>query len=364
MILPVALVDRKPGEQYLVQHKTIESALKHNVSDLRRLWHDVRLLRDYEKFLASVVESSDDDSTEKTTKRKKIEGFELELRKNIISRDEELARLIKCSDYPAMVMASYPESKFLSKSKYWKQSTRITSPVLIRGIASAKIGDDVVARGNDYYFIETGYLGNYRCPNNQTGRKVYHRIVKNAMQHQTIMDVPDDRWRKLVDFNPNMEYKGWRQPGSKILIVLSTQKPFEYYKEDQAEWLKNVVSTLKQHTDREIVFRNKASRGERTNDTIYDALDDDIYAVVTYNSVAAVEAIQYGIPAFALAPTAADPVGNKDLSMIETPNRPSEELVQKWLHSIAYGQFSLDEILTGQAWKLVLENAERSTIDS
>ena len=127
--------------------------------------------------------------------------------------------------------------------------------------------------------------------------------------------------------------------------------------------MEKVIKTLKKHTDREIVIREKASRGERTNDTIYDALDNDIYALVTYNSIAAVEAIQYGIPAFALAPTAADPVGNKDLTQIENPNKPDEELIQRWLHSIAYSQFSLDEIITGQAWRMVLENAQRPTLN-
>jgi hypothetical protein len=177
------------------------------------------------------------------------------------------------------------------------------------------------------------------------------------------MDVPDDRWQDLVKFNPGLTYQGWRRTGSKILVVLSTEKPFQYYGHDRETWLKKVVRSLKKHTDREIVFREKASRGERTNDTIYDALDDDVYALVTYNSIAAVEAIQAGIPAFALAPTAADPVGNKDLSNIENPNMPDEEVIQKWLHSIAYSQFSLDEIISGRAWNLVLENEHRATID-
>lgn len=181
------------------------------------------------------------------------------------------------------------------------------------------------------------------------------------MQHSTIMDVPDDRWQRLVKFNPDLEYRGWRRTGSKILVVLSTEKPFLYYGQDKDAWLKKVVKTLEKHTDREIVFREKASRGERTNATIYDALNDDVYALVTYNSVAAVEAIQAGIPAFALAPTAADPVGNKDLKMIENPNMPDESVIQQWLNSIAYSQFSLDEIITGHAWQMVLENDQRPT---
>jgi hypothetical protein len=76
-----------------------------------------------------------------------------------------------------------------------------------------------------------------------------------------------------------------------------------------------------------------------------------------------VEAIQYGIPAFGLAPTAADPVCSNDLSQIENPRMPNEEVVYRWLCSIAYSQFSLDEILTGQAWQMVLENAQRPTLD-
>ena len=124
-----------------------------------------------------------------------------------------------------------------------------------------------------------------------------------------------------------------------------------------------VEKSIKKHSDRPIVWREKASRGVRTNETIYNSLDDDIYALFTYNSIAKVESIQHGIPAFGLAPTAADPVCSNNLSQIENPIMPDEDIVYKWLCSIAYSQFSLDEIITGQAWQLVLENEQRPTID-
>ena len=367
MILPTALVDRWPSDEYKQQHPTIESALKHSVGDLLSTYHDVKLFKEIERYVGGMPEPDVPPLTKDqriALKRAGGDGsFRTQLSQATIQRDDRLTRLLKYTDYPAMIMAAYPESRFMSKVRYRDEHDSITGPILIRGISSGKIADQHRAKGEDYYFIETGYLGNYRCPNNQTGRKIYHRIVKNAMQHDSIMDVPGDRWNQLVQFNPSLEYKGWRRSGSKILVVLSTEKPFQYYGEDRDKWLKKVKTALKKHTDREIVFRTKASRGERTNDTIYDALDDDIYALVTYNSIAAVEAIQYGIPAFALAPTAADPVGNKDLKMIENPYMPDEELVQKWLHSIAYSQFSLDEIITGEAWRMVLENVQRPTIN-
>lgn len=367
IILPTALVDRWPSDVYKLQHATIESALKHNVQDALNTYYDLKLFKEIETYVGGIPEPELPPLTKDqrmALKRAGGEGsFRNQLSRATIRKDEQLTRLMKYSDYPAMIMAAYPQSQFISKDRYWSENSSISGPVLLRGISAGKIANHVRAKGDDYYFIETGYLGNYRCANNRTGRKIYHRIVKNAMQHNCIYDVPGDRWNDLVKFNSDLNYRGWKKPGSKILVVLSTEKPFQYYGEDRDAWINNVIATLKQHTDREIVIRQKASRGERTNDTIYDALDDDIYALVTYNSIAAVEAIQYGIPAFALAPTAADPVGNKDLTQIENPNRPDKELVQRWLHSIAYSQFSLDEIITGSAWRMVLENAQRSTLD-
>lgn len=352
MILPLALVDRWPGEAYKNQHSTIESALKHNVSDALSCHREIENLR----RIYDAMEKAEHKESRQMNKRSNI-------RELIYEREEHLFRLMKFSDYPAMIMAAYPESMFLDRSRYWDISESLDRPVLIRGITSARVGQDANLRGQDYYFVETGYLGNYPSANNRTGRKIYHRIVKNDMQHRKIMQVPSDRWDALVQWNPALEYRGWRQPGSKILVVVPSEKPFQFYGEDREAWIDQVRTTLTQHTDREIVWREKATRGERTNNTIYDALDDDIWALVTYNSIATVEAVSSGIPAFGLAPTAADPVCSQDLTQIENPYRPNESLVQAWLHSIAYSQFTLDEILTGQAWRLVLENAERPTID-
>lgn len=364
MILPVALVDRWPAKEYRCQHSTIESALKHSVGDLLSLQQEISILKQIESNygLMPIPEEHITKELRYYLKRSGGDTLNQEFIDHIIEKSNQFDRCLKYTDYPAMIMAAYPESRFMAKERYRDEFHTTDDPILARGISSGKITDHARSLGRDFYFIETGYLGNYRCPNNLTGRKIYHRIVKNAMQHSTIMDVPQDRWIDLVKFNPDMRYKGWRRGGSRILVVLPTEKPFQHYGENRTEWIKQVTKTLKKHTDREIVWRKKQSRGERTNDTIYDAMADDIYAVVTYQSVAAVEAVQFGIPAFALAPTAADPVGFKDLTQIENFDRPNEDLVYRWLCSIAYSQFSLEECITGKAWQMVLENELRSTI--
>lgn len=351
MTLPLAIVERNPLEEYVDRYETLEEALKHSVTDTFNLYNELKVLKQMQDYcpLADT---------------KAIKSLVKRYNNIITEKEERLLRLTKFSDYPALTMAAYPEAKFLSSDKYKRNIKSISDPILIRGIKTGSFAKYAEQHGRDYYFMETGYLGNYRSENNRTARKIYHRIEKNAMQQQRIMAVPGDRWQTLCEFNPELAYCGWRKPGSKILLVLSTDKPFQHYGDDRETWIKNTIDIIRAHTDREIVIREKVGRADRTTtNTIYEALEDDIWALVTYNSIAAVEAIHAGVPAFSLAPTAASVVSSTDLTQIETPPRPDEELIQRWLWSIAYGQFTINELVSGEAWRLVLENDSRPTLD-
>jgi len=113
----------------------------------------------------------------------------------------------------------------------------------------------------------------------------------------------------------------------------------------------NTILEIKKYTDREIIVRDKNPiRHDRVkNNSIYDALDNDVWALVTYQSVAATEAVLYGYPAFSLAPNAADPVSCNDLSKLETPFIPDDDLRYKWACHLAYGQFHVSEMMDGTA---------------
>lgn len=360
MKFPIALIERWPGGEYRQLHSDMSSALRHNVADARELLKDIEILKEIE----STWESPDVSSKQGKYNLKRLGDQALHRRVGnyIIEKLEKYDRLTKFSDYPAMIMGAYPESEFIPYDKFWDIKDQTQGPILVRGIAAGKIIDWIAQQNRDYYFIETGYLGNYPSPNNRTGRKIYHRICKNSMQHKGIMQVPDDRWNSLVKWNESLRYNGWRKNGHNILLVAPSEKPCKYYGIDKKNWTAQTIESIKQYTDRPIIVREKASRAERTNDTIYSAFDQNIFCVVTYNSIAAVEAVSYGIPAIALAPTAADPVCDKNLENIETPYRPSEEFVQSWLHHIAYCQFSIDEMVSGVAWKLVMENEQRPAL--
>jgi len=234
-----------------------------------------------------------------------------------------------------------------------------TMPISFRGITKGGLINRCWEDKRDFYFMDTGYFANYVTKNNPKGFKRWHRIIKNNVQHLgPIIDRPNDRWRRLVEEFPKLGWKGWKRNGKSILLVVPSEKPCKFYGIKSHEWINGTIDTLKKYTDRPIVVRNKAPiRTERAAVyTIYDQMDEDIFAVVTYNSIAATEAVAYGIPAFSLAPNAASAVCSDDLSKIETPFYPDRELVHKWCCHLSYGQFHVDELTDGTAWRILNEH--------
>jgi hypothetical protein len=82
---------------------------------------------------------------------------------------------------------------------------------------------------------------------------------------------------------------------------------------------------------------------------------EKIYALVTYNSIAATEAISSGIPAIATAPGAADALCTKNISDIENPYRPDPDKVVAWQNWLAYCNFNTRELEDGTALAIIEE---------
>lgn len=221
--------------------------------------------------------------------------------------------------------------------------------ILIRSMSKRRLIHACWKQNKTFYYMDSGYIGNYKSDSNPYGWKLWHRIVKNDVQHSKIINRPDDRWKKL---NYPIENK---KQGKHILLVTPSEKPCKFYGIDRDTWVLETIEQIKQYTDRPIVIRNKAPRTSRIVRTIFEDLDN-CHAMVTYQSIAAVESVLYGVPAFTLAPTAADPVSNKTIANIENPFFPDEELRYKWACHLAYGQFHLDEFKTGKAYKLLYED--------
>lgn len=226
-----------------------------------------------------------------------------------------------------------------------------TDPVVLRGIMKHKIIKRCWQDSRQFYYMDSGYLGNRPSANNPQGWKLYHRIVPNDLQHGSVIDRPPDRLKKL-----NIKIRPRQGHCRDILIVAPDQKPCAFYDITLEQWLKTTTDTLKAHTDRPIRLRQRpVSRLDRKTQQPEDWLTD-VHAVVTFNSVAATEAVLAGVPVFVTAPAnAARPVSNLDLNTIETPWFPDSDQVYKWACHLAYGQFHISELANGTAAAILKE---------
>lgn len=228
----------------------------------------------------------------------------------------------------------------------WDVAKDLTAPIALRSIAKKKIMKECLELGRDFYYIDTGYFGNRKL-------KDYHRVTLNAMQWLgPTEDRPADRLeRTRVKPRPIT-------PGGKILIAPPSHKAMSYWGMDPDQWVAETVDTLQKHTDRPIVIRMKQPREVRaTVDTMDMALRDDVHALVTFNSIAAVEALICGKPVFTMGPNAAQPLANTDLAQIENPFCPDLDQVYALLRCLAYHQFTVEEMSTGYAWAVLTGQA-------
>jgi len=227
----------------------------------------------------------------------------------------------------------------------WEKHSTSMIPAVVRGITKRKEMDVCRSAGRDFYYIDTGYFGNGK-------HKRYHRITKNDIQNfGPIIDRPSDRLQ-ATGFQPHKFYRG-----TDILLAPPSQKLLNLYDINLEEWLKQTQDEIKKHTDRPIVVRLKQGRSARISDnTIEMALAQDVHCLVTFSSIAAVEALLLGKPAITLGPNAAAALCSQSIAEIENLKIPSLDEVSAWARHLAYCQFTEEEMRDGTAWRILNEH--------
>jgi hypothetical protein len=193
-----------------------------------------------------------------------------------------------------------------------------------------------------FFYIDHAYF--------DRGHGKSYRITRNRYEAGPVRDWPSDRFAEFaVDVRP------WRKSGHEIIVC----PPTDYFMRahDCLDWLETTLDALRSYTDRPIIIREKPQPGE-TAVPLETALKP-AHALVTHSSNVAIEAACLGTPVFVDPASAAAPIGQTDLAMIETPTYPEREA---WLAHLAYSQFSFDEIRNGTAWRLLLETEERDVV--
>lgn len=193
--------------------------------------------------------------------------------------------------------------------------------------------------GRKWIYWDRGYalrIFSTWLPRPKTGNG-YYRWERGAFQMKKIREVPDDRWKALgISTSP------WAKGGKHIVVAMPTLPYSAFHGTER--WTDETVQELSKLTDRPLLIRSK-----ETSRPLWEDLKG-AHCLVSHGSNAANESVIFGCPVFVHNSCAAALVGQTDLSLIETPIYPERE---PWLHSLAYSQFTENELIDGTMWRLI-----------
>jgi hypothetical protein len=204
------------------------------------------------------------------------------------------------------------------------------------------------ARNHQYWFTDTPYFGRFDNSNLKPDNH-YWRVCKNQIHARFLKDCKADRFEKF-----GIQIKAPTLKGSHILVCPSSPGIHNYL--DNPNWTQDTIDKLKRVTDRPIRIRHKPrGRGTSGPSEAKVSLSEDLkdaWACVTSCSISAVEAVCMGVPVFCDRKSFAEPMGNLNIEDIEDPFYAGPE---PWLYSLAYQQFTPEELMNGQAVEILLD---------
>jgi len=219
-------------------------------------------------------------------------------------------------------------------------------PVIFSGITTMAPIEQARRHGLDYWYVDSGYMGNHKLKN-------YLRVCKNSIHASgDIIARPRDRLDRLQVDTTQISR------GSSVLIIPPDAKQASHFDIDNVDtWLADTVSRIQDSTDRRIQIRHRpASRTTRISaDTLVQALAQDINVVVTFISNSGVEAVLHDIPVISLGPSACVKVSPWSLDQINAVPDIDAEAKEAWMRHLSYSQFTGDEMSNGTAWSILNE---------
>jgi hypothetical protein len=200
-------------------------------------------------------------------------------------------------------------------------------------------------------------------------------------------NVDNRRWQRFERLT-GTKFKAWSKHGDDIVIMgqkegdSSLKRLYAAGYKSFYFWVADIVEEIRKYSDRRIIIRphprnllrgikysQKALgmlhlKGVDTSDVIVstnltqggnqggEGLANDLkqaHCVVTYNSLSSVEAVEEGVPVFALdGGSMAHPVAHHDLSQIE--NLRYDIDLTEWKNKIAYTMWNKEDVSSGECW--------------
>jgi hypothetical protein len=194
-------------------------------------------------------------------------------------------------------------------------------PNVITGIHNDETKNHIKA-GNDFIYIDHAYF-------KRGWEKGNFRAIRKGVHLTKILDRPKDRLKRW-----EVKIEPWRKTGREIVIIPLSERQKALY--DAHDWQIQVESRLCEITDRPVVAKNQKTTSMRD-------FCRDTWAVVTYASVAGVEAALMGIPVISTSQCPSWPVSGGTLEKIEIPEYPDNRA--EWAASLTYATWNTRELL-------------------
>jgi len=211
-----------------------------------------------------------------------------------------------------------------------------------------------------FFFVDHAYLYHVKHSAFRKLGDISNPIFRVVKNNYVINKITDSSNKRLEDLrnryteDDELDIVNWKKGGSHILVFPPSFWYCKMIGVDAVKMMNDTISTLKQHTDREIRVRLKKPNGKYNPVPLEEDLKN-CHAVVSFQSSAAAKAIIKGVPSFTMYGdySSVSPLSSKDLSQIETPIYPENRY--EWLCNLANHQFYQSEINSGYAERYLNE---------
>lgn len=210
-------------------------------------------------------------------------------------------------------------------------------------------------------FVDTGVL---KCNRNRDGDKnnyfqVGFDCIKGLGEYYN-NDVPKDRYEKL-----NIKLLPWRETNPNILIFGQLRFGIGSQHIDIHAWYRFCIRFLREHrynafylehpnVHEPFTHHNLKFKVIRNRELKYQ----DIGVTISFSSNAIVDAIINGIPSIAMS--IISPAYNVCSHLLEDINNPQLFDREQWLSKLAYTQWQVTEMETGECWNHLRPHAMKS----
>ena len=184
----------------------------------------------------------------------------------------------------------------------------------------------------NFFHLDNGYVGNWNYK-----RPMYYRISYNSLQNTKPGPIKKSRIHTL---ELDDRYQDWNDKGEYNLLVMPRNTNiFKYLGQDYDEWREQTIAHY-QNLDVPLVIREKTGKRRHRFAEIIPMMHK-AKKVITYHSMAVVEALCLGKPIEVLGQSAVEHWQGQ-FGFDRTP----------MLEHIAHSQFSREEYENGTAWEV------------